>query len=325
MSAYLRSGLAPVFLGIDCGATHSVALLADRDLRLLKRAEFGPANVRLLNDSQLLHHFRGIASKMPKPAALCVGMAGARSAGDFKRIQSNAARIWSGIPCHATNDLETALMAADHRDSSAQANVLVLSGTGSCCFGRGKKGRTAKIGGWGHILGDKGSGFEIALRALKAVVYYYDRDGDWPALGARILRALQLNAPDDLIGWVQSAAKPEVAALATEVFRAAGQRDKIASDILKGAAHSLAEDGAACAKRLVKPSVPVRFVLAGSNLTKQAAFRQQLSSELRRLWRKATVTTLEKEGAWGALLLAKQLSARQGAEKNSEPRPAGSL
>ena len=96
-------------------------------------------------------------------------------------------------------------MAAPGTDTSPR--VLVLSGTGSCCFGRTPAGKTAKVGGWGHILGDKGSGFEIGLRALKAVVYYYDRDGVWPRLGERILRALLLNEPDDLIAWVQSAPK----------------------------------------------------------------------------------------------------------------------
>src|SRR2546430_368975 len=107
------------------------------------------------------------------------------------------------------------------------ANLRLLSGTGSCCFGRTLDGRTAKVGGWGHILGDKGSGFEIGLRALKAVVYYFDRDGEWSELGRRILRKAQLNEPDDLIGWVQQAGKEDVAALAVEVFDAWSGGDKI--------------------------------------------------------------------------------------------------
>src|SRR5689334_14177305 len=85
---------SPILLGIECGATHSVALCADGDLRLIRREEFGPANLRLLNDSQLLRHFRAIALKLPKPAALCIGMAGARAPADFRRIQNSAAKIW---------------------------------------------------------------------------------------------------------------------------------------------------------------------------------------------------------------------------------------
>src|SRR5437899_818016 len=87
--------------------------------------------------------------------------------------------------------------------NASPPRVLVLSGTGSCCFGRTADGRTAKVGGWGHLLGDKGSGYEIGLRALRAVVYYFDRDGEWSGLGQRILRALQLNEPNDLIDWAQ--------------------------------------------------------------------------------------------------------------------------
>src|SRR4029434_8755028 len=119
--------------------------------------------------------------------------------------------------------------------------VLVLSGTGSCIFGQSRKGDTAKLGGWGHILGDKGSGYEIGLRALKAVVYYFDRDGIWARLGQQILRALQLNEPSDLIGWVQNASHAEIAALAVEVFAASAKGDRIARDILEAAASSLAK------------------------------------------------------------------------------------
>jgi N-acetylmuramic acid 6-phosphate etherase len=184
--------------------------------------------------------------------------------------------------------------------------VLVLSGTGSCCFGRTCDGKTAKIGGWGHILGDKGSGFEIGLRALKAVVYYYDRDGEWSKLGQRILRKLTLNEPDDLIGWVQTAGKDQIASLTIEVFNAWNERDEIATDILEGAAHSLAGDAASCAGRLVKKGAPVQFIMAGGVLLKQPRFVKKVASLLRRLWSKAIVTPLKRESVWGAVQLAKR-------------------
>ena len=233
-----------VFLGIEAGGTRTVAaamrsIMEPRSIKdgNLLPLEFGPANLRLLNDQQLIKHLQQIAKAMPRPVAVAIGMAGARTEADRERIRQSASKVWPDVPCYATNDLETALAGADgegdrlkvrgrrkalHRcivtfagkSLEAEARVLVLSGTGSCCFGQTKDGNTIKIGGWGHLLGDKGSGYEIGLRALKAVVYYYDRDGVWSALGQRLLRTLQLNEPDDLIGWVQSASKTEVAALA---------------------------------------------------------------------------------------------------------------
>ncbi len=332
----------PLFLGIECGGTRSSWMISDYEPTFHWQGKFGPANLRLLSDDQLSRHFRAIGQALPKPTALAIAMAGARTAADRERILNASAKVWPGIPCYATNDLETALEAAEDPMDPANSRftkkglmdrsvagsdgngrmprVLVLSGTGSCCFGRTWDGKTAKVGGWGHILGDKGSGFEIGLRALKAVVYYYDRDGEWSELGQRILRKLALNEPDDLIGWVQTAGKDEIAALTVEVFTAWAARDKIAADILEGAAHSLAGDAASCAERLAKKGAPVQFVLAGSVLLKQPRFAQKVAALLHRLWRNAIVTPLKRESVWGAV----QLAMRQWEASGHKPRPARS-
>ena len=310
----------PVYLGIECGGTRTVALAVGTHT---VRREFSPENLRLLGDPALQRHFSAIAHAMPKPTAICIGMAGARTEADRERIRRTAAKAWPDVPCHPTSDLETALMSAEppglssvSGDKSRQIDrVLALSGTGSCCFGRTHDGRTVKVGGWGHILGDKGSGFEIGLRALKAVVYYLDRDGEWSALGRRLLRKLQLNEPDDLIDWVKRATKDEIAALAVEVFSAWAHRDAIATDILAGAAGSLAKDAAACAGQLVRKGTPVQFVLAGSVLLKQPRFAAKVGRELRTLWPGAVITPLQCESVVGAVRLAQAFFPLSGEQK----------
>jgi len=296
----------PSYLAIETGGTRTVAL---SDQFPARRKEFGPANLRLIKDAELARHFRSIALEFPRPVAIAIGMAGARTEADRERIRNAASLAWPSVPCIATNDLETALLAAEppvHKSTGDLPRVLVLSGTGSCCFGRMPDGRTAKFGGWGHILGDKGSGYEIGLRALKAVVYYFDLDGKWSALGALLLRALLLNEPNDLIGWAQNASKTDIAALAVEVFQAWAKRDKIASDILTGAADSLAKDAACCASRLVKAGAPVQFVFAGNILLKQPRFAEMVTRHLKRRWRGAIVSPLKRESVHGALVLAQQ-------------------
>jgi N-acetylmuramic acid 6-phosphate etherase len=295
---------ATLFLGIECGATRTVALLADARGQLVGRAAAGPANLRLLNDAQLAGHFRGLSQALLPPAALAIGMAGARTESDRERIRRAAGQSWPGVPCYATNDLETGLMA--NKSSEFQTRVLILSGTGSCCFGRRANGKSAKVGGWGHLLGDKASGYDLGLQALRAVVHHFDREGALPPLGRRLLRALQLNEPEELVAWTLQAAKPDVAALAVPVFAAWRQRDKMARDLVAEAASRLAADAAACARRLVKPGTPVQFVLAGGVLLNQPRFARAVAGQLRRLWPKASVTPLERESAWGAVALAKE-------------------
>ncbi len=321
----------PLFLGIECGGSRTSVVIAQDEPTIFWQGRFGPANLRLLDDTQLLRHYRAIASALPKPAAIAIGMAGARTEADRKRILRAAAKVWPHVPCYATNDLETALAAAETAPTrpaprgtgrNAQlvaCRVLVLSGTGSCCFCQTADGKSAKVGGWGHILGDKGSAFEIGLRALKAVVYYYDRDGEWSELGRRILRKLQLNEPDDLIGWVQKAGKDDVAAVAVEVFNAWSNRDKIAADILEGAAHSLAGDAVSCAQRLVKPGAPVQFVLAGGVLLRQPRFAKKVAGLLHKSWPNSVVTPLLRESVWGAVELAKRQFPNAGANVPASP------
>lgn len=322
----------PVFLGIEGGGTRAVALLADADGRLLKRFESGPANFKLLTEAQFLRRLREVRAafkEFPRPAAVAIGLAGARGEPEWQRIRAAAGQVWPGVPCRATHDLETALAAGDrwHVTSgkrrvrrapapvtchlSPVTQVLLLSGTGSCFYGRHPDGRAARFGGWGHVLGDKGSGYEIGLRALKACVFYLDRDGEWSRLGRRVLRVLQLNEPGELIPWAQAAGKADIAALAKEVFAAAAERDAIARDILEGAAASLAKDGVACAKKLAKPGEPVRFVLAGSVLLKQPKFARAVARNLAGRWSGCVVTPLQRESAWGAVALAREIQSSQ--------------
>jgi len=319
--------LRPLFLGIDAGGTRTVAIQTDAAGNLLKRIESGPANKRLLTNAQLVDHLRTLQAQFARPAAIGIGMAGTRHAQDARRILHAARLVWPNAVCAAVHDLETALCAAESlSEGQARTRVVVLSGTGSCCYGRNARGETAKIGGWGHLLGDKGSGYEIGLRALKAVVYYFDRDGIWPRLGQRILRATQLNEPEELIGWAQNADKKNIAALAIEVFAAWKDGDKIARDILEGAAYSLAQDAATCARRLVRHGTPVEFVFTGSVLLRQPRFAGLVRRLLRKLWPRGRAIPLPRESVWGAIHLARSqfrlaTPALIGV-KESKPRPS---
>lgn len=300
---------APV-LGIEAGGTRTVALAVDAADQVRVRLEAGPANLRLLDDAALRRHFADLAARLPAPSAVGIGMAGAREESDRARIRAAAARVWPGVPCWAGNDLETAFAAAGPWPEKVAARVVVISGTGSCCYGQNRSGHVARVGGWGHLLGDRGSGYDVALTALRAVVEHYDQTGRWPRLGARLLRALALNEPNELVSWVHAAGKAEVAALAVEVCAAAAAADRLAARVLAGAAEVLARDAARCAARLARPGAPVEFVLTGGLLANQPAFAAQVRRRVRAAWPAARFRPLQREGAWGAVERARVLLAQ---------------
>jgi N-acetylmuramic acid 6-phosphate etherase len=301
----------PLFLGIDAGATKCVAVLADAAGRCLQRIEgTDPANLRLLSEAQLLGLLEHIAKQMPRPAAVGIGMAGALDEPDRDRIRTAAARIWPGIPCWAGNDLATALAAAGGRaGTTSGVRVVVISGTGASCYGQMAAGTEVLTGGWGHLLGDRGSGYDIALRATQEIFRQFDLTGEWPPLGRRFLRLLQLESPGALIAWFGGASKAAIAALTVELFAAAAARDKIAGGVLAETAAHIADNAIACARRLARKGRNVEFVLTGSVLLKQPGFARRVGRRLKADWPGARVKLLAREGAWGAMALARQLAA----------------
>ena len=210
-----------VLLGLECGGTRTVALATDSHLKPLARVEAGPANLRLITDARLVLHFRALRKQLPLPMAIGVGMAGARDVTDRIRVEQALEKAWPGVPRRVNHDLESALTTADldAKGKPAGARIIVLSGTGSCCYGRNIKGETAQVGGWGHQLGDRGSAYDLAFTALRGLTKYLDHTGKLGPFGELLLRHLQLNEPNDLIMWIQTASKTEVAALAPLVFQ----------------------------------------------------------------------------------------------------------
>ncbi len=295
-----------LLLGIEGGATRTTCLVATPQDHLVRRHETGPANFRLLSDSELESRLREIHPLCPQPAAIGLGLAGVREPADRQRLRTVAQRVWPQTPVFAGNDLETALAATPTRPSAPPTpRVVIISGTGSCVFGQTPDGHSLKVGGWGHHLGDRGSGYDLGLQAVRESIQHWDRTGHWPPLGTRILQHLLLNEPNDLIPWAQSAAKPEIASVALPVFQAAAAGDRLARQLLARAAHTLADDALTCARRLCPKRRPVEFILAGSVLLKQAGFRRTLARIIRAQWPSARILALPREGAWGAIALAR--------------------
>lgn len=300
-------------LGIEAGGTRTSVLLVDTAGRQVTAFQTGPAVLSLMSDRELQWHLRSIAARLPQtPSAIGIGMAGARTEADKERLRRAASRIWPAIPCTATNDLETALATAPQRKRPS-ARVLVLSGTGSCCFGRSPDGRTAKVGGRGHVIGDRASACDIGLRALRAVIADLDHHGRMGPLGVAILNALLFTEPEQLIPWSVQAGKSEIASLSITVFATAAKGDALSKRLLSDAAEMLAEDACVCARQLLGGEGPVEFILNGGVILQNPAFRRDVTRRLKRGWPMSRVTPLVRPSIWGGVELARAAAQASGA------------
>ncbi|HEX6380142.1 MAG TPA: BadF/BadG/BcrA/BcrD ATPase family protein [Acidimicrobiia bacterium] len=110
----------------------------------------------------------------------------------------------------------------------------------------------ACVDGWGHLLGDAGSGFWVGRRGLDAALRAHDGRGGGSPLLARLVER-DIGPLDRLPEMAARAGAGPVAAIASftvQVAEAAAEGDDVARHIWKEAATHLADSAVACARRL---------------------------------------------------------------------------
>lgn len=139
---------------------------------------------------------------------------------------------------YLTSDGHTALLGAlDSKDG-----VLVIAGTGSIAF-RLNKGELTRSGGWGFILGDEGSAYDIACKLLST--FTKQADGRLPrtSLYDGVMRILDLQDPYDLVKYVNTILKGsrnQIARISKVNYQLAMEGDPHAIEIFNEAAQELA-------------------------------------------------------------------------------------
>jgi N-acetylglucosamine kinase-like BadF-type ATPase len=217
---------ARYILGIDGGATKTLAAVLDLHDRVLHLGHAGPSNedavgARLAVKAILDATDRALAGACIAHAQLAsavVAVAGTDTASIDRNLHDTRSDHWIVV-----NDVVGAWATA----TGARPGVGAISGTGSNVFGVGADGRTWRAGGWGHLLGDEGSGYWLGAQSIVAALH--DRDGSGP--------------PTALTD----------ASLAVETSRLANEGDVVARELYARAAGLLGEQ--------------IRAVIAGTGLT----------------------------------------------------------
>lgn len=134
----------------------------------------------------------------------------------------------------------------------ATDGINVISGTGSMTYGE-RQGARVRVGGWGELFGDEGSGHWIGVRCLQAFSRMSDGRSRPGPLLATVREHLGLRTDLDVIDVVLNrwgAARREVAGLAPLVVRVARAGDATSRGILDDAGRELAELAGTTRRRL---------------------------------------------------------------------------
>jgi N-acetylglucosamine kinase-like BadF-type ATPase len=301
-----------MLLGVDGGGTSTEAWLARPGGEVLGRGASGPSNAKAVGmdaarqalDAAIRAAFDDAGLEPAPVDAACLGLAG------FDRPEDRA--ILSGWADEAR--VAHRLVLVNDGDLVVAAGtpegwgVGVIAGTGSIAVGRTPDGRTARAGGWGHLIGDEGSAYLLVLDALRLVARRDDgRDPrpDPDPLTARLCRALGVSRPSQIVTaiYAPESTRARIAAMAPEVLAACDESPEDAARLLRPAGAALAETVAAVARSLGWPSGPLPLAAAGSFLLSAAAVRRAMLDDLAARGYQPALTAVP-EPARGAVILA---------------------
>src|SRR6478672_5563617 len=240
-------------LGIDAGATKTVCLLAD-DLGTVVGEGRGPgANLHVAGELEVEKVLHGVMQeafghRTIAPAAICLGMAGVDREDEARIVRGIMRRIGFNARTLVVNDALIALVAS----AGEAPGIVIIAGTGAIVYGRNAAGEAARAGGWGHMIGDEGSGYWIGREALAAVMRASDGRGPSTRLTAQILAHFKVADVSRLprIVYDRDVPRVNVAALGPIVQRVAVEGDPVAVRILERAAEELVGAARSVATRL---------------------------------------------------------------------------
>ena len=160
-------------LGVEGGGTKTAWVLVESvageptpEFCILDHGKLPPSNLRLTSPERL----RDIFAKLPPEVDRAgVFLAGCGTDEDRRLLKEICRGIWPKATIATGSDRQSGLAAAlNHGDG-----IVVNAGSGSSVTGR-RGDQIEKAGGWGHILGDAGGGYSLAIQALRLTLREYD-------------------------------------------------------------------------------------------------------------------------------------------------------
>jgi len=306
-----------IVMGIDGGGTQTRTVLADGTGRVLGRGTSGPGNyhnvgvqaVQANIDEALRQAWDQAGLERRSADAAFLGLGSIVSREDRNVIRSivddldMAPNEYVGVD----HDLRVALAGG----LVGQPGIVVIAGTGSSCYGRTADGHSWRAGGWGPVLDDRGSSYDLGRRAMIAAVRDFDRRGEPTVLRERVLDVLCLDDIQKIMFKVdgQRLSRKEVAELARVVTFAAQEGDAVAQSIISEGAEQLALMIRTVAEALFAESDgPVRVATAGGLMQAGGVIMDPLREAVARQAPSCRIVEPVLSPELGATLLAVELA-----------------
>ncbi len=301
--------------GLDGGGTKTAIEIRDLEGNVIASATAGPLNYNSQTKEELcktmdtiIEIIHNIPGGIKGCKSLCISTAGISNKEAITFIKEYVQS--GGITCDImiVGDHEAALYGAIGKPDG----IILISGTGSICFGKNIAGSSCRTGGYGHLIDDEGSGYAIGRDILAAAVRAYDNRISNTVLLELVLSEINGCTIQDIIRYTYKPNwnKTDIAKLAPLLLKALSKEDEQAKLICNKASDELVKLVLPVAKQLELEQG--NLALLGGILNHYEPIRTQLIEKLGAHLPKLQIIKPQNDSVTGAVLIALERYKQQG-------------
>jgi N-acetylglucosamine kinase-like BadF-type ATPase len=307
-------------IGIDGGGTKTDCAIADLSGKIIHQTTGKPSNFLVIGVEEAIENVFALIEEnlfalegdFADVKQIVIGVAGAGREEDAKLLEksfkdyADQERIhFKGVK--VLSDAHIALEGAFPNS----AGCILIAGTGSILFGKDEKGTIHRVGGFGRLIGDEGSGYSIGRKALNAVSKASDGRGEETMISDLLDAKMNHNTSKNIINKVYNE-KLDVASVAKIVIQAAEEGDPIAEDILDEEADELVLHIRSLIDKIHTSNLNVAF--SGSLIDNKNFYSDLLKNKIKSTLPNVKVVKPANPPVSGAILFAKRLASTLGGQ-----------
>lgn len=301
-------------MGIDGGGTKTTGVISNARGEVLAEVTVGPSNPNGVTKESIKQEMTTLFYSLKEQhtdaffnvKSVFAGMSGAAHPSARKKMYEWIAPL---LPDHAKLTIHHDAITALYSGTLGKPGIVQIAGTGSITFGLNADGKLERVGGWGYLIGEKGSGYALGRDGLEAAFRAHDGLDRNTKLTSMILTHFQVSSLPDVIPKVYHSdhAKEVMASLSKLVVQAADDGDQVSQKIITNNAVHIGKSIHCLIKKMDMHTHQVKempVVLVGGVFNRFDLFKKQIEAVLQADGVKANLILPDIPPVGGAVIAA---------------------
>ncbi|MFC5703207.1 BadF/BadG/BcrA/BcrD ATPase family protein [Cohnella faecalis] len=228
------------FIGLDGGGSKTYCVIGDGEGRLTFLSRGSSSNmkskpwteVRKVLSESIMECWDNGREEESELNTVFLGMAGSDRPEDRERIGCFLEEL---LPSNREFVVRSDALSAMASGTWGEPGIILIAGTGSIATSYNPAtDEYHRVGGWGYVLGDEGSGYQIGRSGLISMLHQFDGRGPYTAITEKVLRQWKMDNASQLITYVyeNEELRKTVAEAARAVLDSAAEGDQVANRII---------------------------------------------------------------------------------------------